>query len=124
MKIDLIIGCISFVVISVFLYLFYTHKINSTKKKKKKQKDVKDIVEIKYLMLTYNLKKEKLIVPKIILLISILDALIISIVFVVIEMLPWAIIWQLLVGFVLLLGFIYAVYSILGKILVKRGYDK
>lgn len=124
MYIDLIIAAVAFVIISVFLYFFYLKKITVSKSKKKKKKEAREIIEIRYLVLTYNLNKEKLLKPSIILLISILDALIITGVFLVVVHIPYAIIWQLLTGFVLLLGLIYSIYNILGRILVKKGYDK
>lgn len=124
MYIDLIIAAVAFVIISVFLYFFYLKKITVSKSKKKKKKEAREIIEIRYLVLTYNLNKEKLLKPSIILLISILDALIITGVFLVVVHIPYAIIWQLLAGFVLLLGLIYSIYNILGRILVKKGYDK
>ena len=122
MKIDVIIGLIAFVVISAFLYLKYTSKLKIKPKKRKTKNN--DILEVRFLMIAYNLKKEKLLKKKILLIISILDAFIISSVFITIQLLPWATIWKLLLGFVLLIGLIYAIYNIFGRILVKRGYDK
>ena len=121
---NIIITCIAFVVISIVLFLYNGYKASILLNKKKKKYKKSEITEVKYLSLTYGLKKEKLMLPKIILLISIVDAFIISIVFLVVTMLPWAIIWQLLVGFVLLLGLIYSIYGIIGKILVKKGYQE
>lgn len=124
MTIDFIIAGISFLVISTFLYFSYMKKITSSKSKKKKKKEAKEIVEVRYLMLCHNLKKEKILIPKMILLISILDALIITTVFLVVVHIPYGLVWQLLTGFVLLLGLIYSIYNILGRILVKKGFDK
>ena len=122
MKIDVIIGLIAFVIISAFLYLKYSSKLKIKPKKRKTKNN--DILEVRFLMIAYNLKKEKLLKKKILLIISILDAFIISSVFITIQLLPWATIWKLLLGFVLLMGLIYAIYNIFGRILVKRGYDK
>ena len=124
MKTDLVIAGFAFVVISAFLYFFYMKKITPSKSKKKKKKEAREIIEIRYLMITYNLKKEKLLTRNIILLISVIDAFIICSVFLVIGFIPYAIIWQLMVGFVLLLGLIYSIYNILGRILVKKGFGE
>ena len=121
---DFIIAIVAFVSISVFLYFYYMKKITPNKSKKRKKKEAKEIIEIKYLIICHELKKEKLLVPKIILLISSLDALIITSVFLVVVNIPYGIVWQLLTGFVLLMGLIYSVYNILGKILVKKGFNK
>lgn len=123
MKIEIIIGGIVFILLSVFLY-FYNIKIIKVSAKNKKKKEKKELLEIKYLMIAYNLKKEKLLNKKIVLTISIIDAFIIASVFTIVELLPWDIMWKLMLGFVLLLGLIYAIYGILGRILVKKGYDK
>ena len=124
MDINFIIAVIAFVVISLFLYIFYLRKISSNKSKKKKKKEAKEIIEIRYLMVSFKLKKEKLLTKKIIALISIVDAFIITTVYLVVVHIPYAIIWQLMTGFVLLLGLIYSIYSIIGSILVKKGYKE
>jgi len=124
MLVDFIIASIAFVVISTFIYCFYNHKLKGGNSKKKRKKDAKEIMEIRYLVLTYKLKKEKLLTRKIILLISLIDAFIITGTFLIIILIPYPIIWQLMIGFVLLLGLIYAIYNIFGRILVKKGYDK
>ncbi|MBE6148420.1 MAG: hypothetical protein E7167_02875 [Firmicutes bacterium] len=124
MNLDFIIASISFVLISIILYFSYMKKITPSKSKKRKKKEAKEIVEVRYLIISHNLKKEKLLVPKMILLISILDALIITTVFLVVVHIPYGLLWQLLAGFVLLLGLIYSIYNILGRILVKKGFDE
>lgn len=124
MDINFIIAVIAFVVISLFLYIFYLRKISPNKSKKKKKKEAKEIIEIRYLMVSFKLKKEKLLTKKIIALISIVDAFIITTVYLVVVHIPYAIIWQLMTGFVLLLGLIYSIYSIIGSILVKKGYKE
>ena len=120
-KINIIISVVAFVVITVFLYLSNLRKISKKKKNKKKNNE---IVEVRYLTITYNLQKEKLLQPKILFIISILDAFIICVVFLLVVLLPWKIYWQLLLGFVIMIGLIYSLYGILGKILEKRGYKK
>jgi hypothetical protein len=92
--------------------------------KKPRKKDIKEIIEIKYLSITYGIVKEKILTKKFMFIISIIDAFIISSVFLVITLLPYGIFWQLLVGFAMLLGLIYSIYSILGRVLSKKGYDQ
>ena len=124
MKTNVIITIIAFVVISIVMYFLNLLKLNNIKKNKKKKGKNYDIMEIKYLMFTYNLKKERLYTKWFILLISIINAFIISIVFFTVVLIPWKAVWQLLIGFILLFGLIYGIYGVLGKILVMKGYDK
>ena len=56
--------------------------------------------------------------------VSLIDAFIISFVFVVITIIPWDMGFSMLLGFVLLFGLIYALYEILGRVLVKKGWSK
>lgn len=121
-KENIIISLVAFIILSIILYLWNMRKLYMLKKKHSKKKV--EIVEFKYLNVLYGLKREKLENKKIILLISITNSFIISSVFFIISLLPWAIIWQLLLGFVLIIGLIYAFYGILGKILVMKGFDK
>ncbi|MBE6155283.1 MAG: hypothetical protein E7164_00825 [Firmicutes bacterium] len=124
MKLDFIIALIAFVSITLFIDVSYMRKISPSKSTKRKKKEAREIIEIRYLIISHNLKKEKLLNPKIILLISLIDALIITTVFLVIVLIPYSIIWQLMAGFVLLLGLIYSIYNILGMILYKKGYGE
>ncbi|MBQ6840719.1 MAG: hypothetical protein IJO63_01200 [Bacilli bacterium] len=124
MNLDLIIASIAFVVITVALYIWNIRKLSGKKSKKRKKREAREIIEINYLVITHNIKKERLLNSKFILLISLIDAFIICLVFLVVMLIPYALVWQLLTGFVLLLGLIYSIYTILGRILVKKGYDK
>ena len=53
-----------------------------------------------------------------------MNAFIISFTVVVLYILDLFIIWQFLIGFILLVGLIYSIYEIYGNILVKKGYIK
>lgn len=123
MKLEQIITIIIFVVLVLGFYLIKSWKVAAYLKRKKKKKEL-NIVEIKYLNYRFNIKKERLLTSGFIFLIGLINALIITIVFAVIILLPWPTVLQLLVGFVLLLGLIYAIYEILGRILVKKGYQE
>ena len=124
---DLIISIIAFFIIFLFSYTFSMNKANIILKKKKRKKNAKKEIKIfgvTYLVLKFKLKKERLLTKKIIMIISLLEAFIISLVFFVINFLPLKMIWQMLIGFVLLFGLIYSIFGIFGSILLKRGYDK
>ena len=97
-----------------------------SKKKSKKTPNKKDIQfgEINYLIGKFNLDKKKIDYKSTILWTAVINAFIISLVSTVISAIPAHIIWQLLVGFVLIFGLIYALYEIYGRILVKKGWGK
>lgn len=125
MKVNIIITICTFIVVTLIMFLLNNRKANFILKKKSKRKNKKyEIMEVKFLSLSYGLKEEKLLSKKILFIISLLDAFIISVVFLVIVSIPLKIAWQLLIGFALLMGLIYSLYSIFGKILLKMGYDK
>ena len=104
----------------VYLIVFLvTYIIDLIKIKKKKQKK---IGEIQYLVSKFKLDINKLNYKKVCLVISFLNAFIISSVTLVISLLKTNMTLQLIVGFVLLFSLIYSLYEIYGRILVKKGY--
>lgn len=126
MEIDQIVLFFLIVFLIVFLvdYLFILKRksnylLNNRVNKKKKKVD---IMEISYLAFKFKIEKTSLYKKSIILWISFLNAFIISLVSTVISSIPLKMGWQLLIGFVLLFGLIYAIYDIFGRILVKKGY--
>ena len=123
---NIIISLIAFISLTIILFLLNGNKARFLlgKKQNKKKNKKYEIIEVKYLISAYSLSKNKLLTPKIILLTSLIDAFIISLVFLIVMSLPWKIYWQLLVGFALLMGLIYSLYGILGKILIKKGYKE
>lgn len=128
-KIDVIISIILFVLLIIIFYVFNLRKINillgkKKNKSKKTQKKLKkiDVVEFKYLVYKYKIKEENLLSKKMVLIVALINSLIITLTFIVISILPIKIMWQLMIGFVLLFGLIYSLYGILGLILKKRGY--
>ena len=83
------------------------------------------IFTINYLVyLRFNLDSKKINARRMILAISLINAFIISLVSTVITKLNIAIIWQFMIGFVLLFGLIYSLYEIYGKYLIKKGYKR
>ena len=101
-------------------------KVKSKKSNKTSTKKVanKEFGEINYLVGKFKLDKKKINYKSAILWISIINAFIISFVSTVISAIPAHMLWQLLVGFVLIFALIYALYEVYGRILVKKGWGK
>ena len=110
--------------ISVFLidYIFikrkYIKKINSKKKKKKSS----ELTEITYLISKFKLNKQELPINGLLIVISLINAFIISLVAIVVMLIDIYVIFQLIIGFILLIALIYSIYELLGRYLVKRGF--
>ncbi len=109
--------------VDYFLILKNKYNTITGKNKIKKEKKNITIMEIEYLTFKFKLIKEKLYVKWVLLYIATINALIISFVSCVISFLPLDMIWQMLIGFVLLIGLIYSMYELFGRYLVKRGMD-
>lgn len=125
MNYDYIIAGIAFVCIFIVLFVFNTKRTKDMLKNKKSKKNKElFITEYKYLCNKFNININNLLTKKMAFVISIIDSFIITIVFLVIMLIPLAIMWQLLIGFVLLFGLIYSIYEIVGRILVKKGYKE
>jgi len=107
----------------------YLNKINGKTKSKKKLKSKNndknnELMELSYLIAKFKLSKEKLPMNKLLLGISLVNAIIISFVAVVVIIIDIHITLQLAIGFVLLFALIYSLYELLGRYLVKKGYVK
>ena len=123
MKVEnVIIALVLFVIATVVSFIVNGYKISVLTKKKRKKKTI--IVELRYLELTSNLVYEKLLVPNVVFMVSLINAFIITLTFLVVTILPVPIIFQLVIGFALLFGLIYSIYGIYGKLLILKGYDK
>ena len=116
---------ILFIIIFTVDYLFikrrYLKRLNGKKKRKKKDNE---LMELSYLIVKFKLDKSKLPLNKLLVIISLINAFIISIVSVTVLLLDTYTIVRLLIGFVLLMGLIYSLYEILGRILERRGFSK
>ncbi len=123
-KTQFYIGLFILIFIFIFLIDYIINRSHYSKRKKNKKSKNKDIMEISYLVEKFNLDKKKLPINKLLLLIAFFNALIISITSLTVILCNTFLILQLVIGFVLLLGLIYAIYEITGRILVKRGYSK
>ncbi len=129
---------IFFLVTFVFCFLgrfiiFLLSKKNRKKKKKSKKRVDKDFEELKksgisieilYLEVKYKIPKEKINNRKFGAIISLLDALIIAGTLSIVVNLAKNIIIRMILALVIFIVLIYVIYGILGKILVKKGYDK
>ena len=92
--------------------------------KKGKKKKIKNISEIDYLSAKFKLKQKDLDRDKMIIIISLINAFIISIVSSVIMLMPFAIMWQMIIAFALLFGLIYCLYEIYGRHLKHKEERK
>ncbi len=117
----LILFLLIFMVDYLFIKRRYLKRLNGKKKKKKKDNE---LMELSYLIVKFKLDKSKLPLNKLLVIISLINAFIISIVSVTVLLLDTYTIVRLLVGFVLLMGLIYSLYEILGRILERRGFSK
>ena len=123
----LIWGGILFVVVflvNYFLILKRGYKNIKKAKKRKKNKKIEDFVGFSILIPKFKLDINKMNLNYVFILSSLINAFIISIVFIIIYSIPWDLSFQILLGFVLLFGLIYALYELLGRHLVKKGWKK
>ena len=117
--------------IIVFLidyFLINKKKLNLIKNKgltkKGKKRKIKSTSEIDYLTMKFKLNKKNLNMDRMIIMISLINAFIISVVSSIVMLMPFAIMWQLIVAFALLFGLIYALYEIYGRHLKKEEEKK
>ena len=108
-----------------YLWIFKRGYNNIVKqKKKKKNKKLEDFVGLSYLIPKFKLDINKMNLNYVFFMVSLIDAFIISFVFMVVTIIPWNVGFSMLLGFVLLFGLIYALYEIFGRILVKKGWSR
>lgn len=81
-------------------------------------------MEINYLIFKFNLDPNKILYKPVCLYCALINGFIISGVVTIISNIKLKMMWQFLIGFVLLFGLIYAIYEIYGRILVKKGWQK
>lgn len=115
----LIILVIVFLLDYVFVKKKYLKRLNVKKKNKKKNNE---LTEIAYLVGKFKLNKKELPMNKLLLGISFINGFIISFVAIVVLLINIHIIFQLIIGFILLLALIYSLYELIGRYLVKAGY--
>lgn len=125
---SIIISISTFFVIYIldyFLILLPKYNIISGKSKQKKRNNKKVVIsEVQFLQTRFKLKQDRMDIKYMIRWIAFLNAFIIAFTSTVITYIPWDMAWQLLVGFVLLFGLIYALYELFGRLLVKKGWNE
>ena len=117
---NLLIGIYVYLFIFVVVFLL-TLVMDLFKIKKKK---FKKIGEVQYMINKFKLDVNKLNYKKTCIIISLINAFIISTVTIIIYSIDVSMVLQLLVGFILLFSLIYVLYEIYGRILIKRGYQQ
>ncbi len=113
---NLIFFLILFVIAWIIFSLINRAKINTNKKYQ--------MAEVKYLISRFTIDKKKIDYKKLIRLINIANAFIISFVCTIISVLPLKFLWQMLIGFVLLFVLMFLCYELLGIYAVKKGWKK
>ncbi len=122
--ITIVWGVGAFVIVFLVNYFIILKRGNIKNKGKKKAKKIEELSGFSYLIPKFKLDVKKMNLPFVSLLISLVNAFIISVVFVIIFLVPWSTGFRMLLGFALLFGLIYAMYEILGRFLVKKGWRK
>ncbi len=110
-----------FGIIFTVVFLFYFLLLNRIKLKKK---DFYKIGEINYLIKKFKLDPKKINYNVTANIIALINAFIIAFTCVAISIVEMKLVWQLLIGFVLLFSLIYSIYEIYGHILLKKGWGK
>ncbi len=128
-----LLSLIIFIILFIIVFLVDYFLINKRKltlinnkgvNKKGKKKKIKSIGEIDYLVTKFKLDQKKLDLKSAIVVIALINAFIISSVSAVIMLMPFAILWQMLIAFALLFGLIYSLYEIYGRHLKKKEGKK
>ena len=101
----LIISSICFIILFIIFYLYNFIKLKSVVKKSKDKYNF----SVKYLMARFKLSKNTLVNRKMMIIYSLIDAFIVTLVFIIIELLPLPFYLQLIIGFTLLFALIYAI---------------
>ncbi len=106
----------------VFIIFFLIFLINFFIKKQKGT--LKEAKEFNLLIYWFKLKRKDLDIEKLGLIFTLVNSLIISLTATICTMVNDNYIWQLLIGFVMVMSLMYISYGIIGKIvLMKRGRE-
>lgn len=120
---DLWLNIIFFIVLMLVIFIIDYLFVMKRKLKSKKKKN-KEIMEINYLITKFKLDKNKVLMKPMCLWCSLINGFIISLVVTVISNIKVYMMWQLLIGFVMLFALIYSIYEIYGRHLVRKGWKK
>ena len=107
---------------SIWLIGFIVFNIIDVKRSKSKQKN--KTMEVSYLIMRFRLDPRKINHKKLALVTSITNSFIIAFVCTIISVIPVKLIWQMLIGFVLLFALIMLFYELIGIGCVKKGWRK
>jgi len=102
----------------IFVIVFGVYKIIF--KRKVKKGTINKTIELSYLIPKFNLNKLKINYPRITTDISLINAFIIAFVSTLVTSLPYHMVFQLLIGFVMLFALIYSLYEIYGRHIYKK----
>jgi ABC-type spermidine/putrescine transport system permease subunit I len=119
----ILLNSIFFFVLALIIFLADYLFVFKRKLKSKKVKN-EEIMEFNYLIYKFKLDKNKVLYKPMALYCALINGFIISGVVTVICLFDIGYIWRLLIGFVMLLGLIYSIYEIYGRILIKKGWQK
>ena len=114
---NLFIFLISF--ISIFLIYFFVFYLYGLKKKK-----IKNSMQVELILIRQQLKKKDINEKSIGIIICLLDSFIISTSGTIATSLNVNYIWQILIGFALLMGLIFSLYEMVGRIIKRRVNKK
>ena len=112
----ILVFLIIFFIIFLGDYFFVKRKYLKKKKKGKKQ----ELMEASYLAAKFKLNQESLINKKMLKIFSMINAFIIAIVCVTVLVIDCNVILKLVIGFILLIALIYAIYELLGRFLERK----
>ena len=120
----ILINVLFFLLLMIIIFIVDYVFVMKRKLKGTKKKNKDDIMEISYLIGKFKLDKSKVLYKPVALWCALLNGFIISFVSTIICNIKLHLMWQLLIGFVLLFALIYSVYEIYGRHLVKKGWKK
>lgn len=113
---SILLFLISYVVLFIIYFIFfYLRGI--------KKNTILESLQVHFLKIRFELSNKDLNKKRIGLLITFIDPLIISLTGTIVSLPKWNYMIELLLGFVLLMAFIYSFYEIIGRI-IKRKVDK
>lgn len=110
---NLFIFLVSFV--GMFLIYFIMFYLYGLKKKK-----IKNSMQVEFILIRSGLKKKEVSEKSIGIIICLIDPLIISVSGTIATSLNLNYIWQILIGFAMLIGLIFGFYEIIAKILKRK----
>lgn len=121
-KLILFIFCFIF----CFIGRLTIYLISKLSRKKSKINESKNgiAVEMKYLINKFKLVESKIDKKSFAAIISFLDAIIISGSLIIVIVITDNTVFEMILGLIVVTILIYVIYEILGKILIKKGFDK